>query len=502
MRDPSILPYRPTAEAWMLDDDDKLLAQIVDTGDKSYLSTPGGGIDEGEEAEEGLRRELIEETGVDPKELELHGKVDWDWSDKWPVTGKQKKRYQQFRGEAAHIFTGEIGAIGEATSQEGDAWDELPRVELEDALQKVLDEDTGGDEHMANYRSAQVQAIKSLMKKRQRRKGMSTRVADMFQHADADPETRLAEFEKKKAVYEADPTDKNKADYTMARIWLAQATGEGAEALEDSDDALVARVQELEDRVIDTGSIRREPDMHKKASVNTSIAFARRRTDTSPTMKQIEAENYKKGHVNLFGLNITLENPKGSFRRGINGSGVAWSVKMKHDYGYVKRSEGADGDHVDVFIGDNHKSEIVYVVNQYHGAKFDEVKVMLGFDTEEAAKKGYMRNYAKNWKGLHSIVPCTLQQFQSWVYDKKASKKEFPMEKKANIKELKKAKTHSDKGEYKDKAKIMRKLMKEDPAAFVLDLSQKPHPGIKHKRTGFRMHIPFKEVPAAMLIGS
>ena len=98
---------------------------------------------------------------------------------------------------------------------------------------------------------------------------------------------------------------------------------------------------------------------------------------------------------------------------------------MHHDYGYIKRTEGADGDHIDVFLGDNHKSEIVYVVNQYHGKKFDEVKVMLGFDTEQDARKGYLRNYAKGWKGLKSIVACTLEQFKTWSKDVKASKKEF-----------------------------------------------------------------------------
>lgn len=51
--------------------DGKLLAQQLTPGSdgkaRDYWCTPGGGIDDGESLYEGLRREMIEETGIAPK---------------------------------------------------------------------------------------------------------------------------------------------------------------------------------------------------------------------------------------------------------------------------------------------------------------------------------------------------------------------------------------------------------------------------------------------------
>jgi hypothetical protein len=133
-----------------------------------------------------------------------------------------------------------------------------------------------------------------------------------------------------------------------------------------------------------------------------------------PTEAQKEAGNYKKGHVTLHGLDITIENPRGSERSGTDKSGKPWRVEMAHHYGYIKRTEGADGDQVDVFIGPNPDSDKVFVVNQVDPStkRFDEHKVMLGFDNAAAARKGYLANYAKGWKGLGSIDPMSVETFK------------------------------------------------------------------------------------------
>lgn len=133
-----------------------------------------------------------------------------------------------------------------------------------------------------------------------------------------------------------------------------------------------------------------------------------------PTEAQKEAGNYKKGHVALHGLDITIENPRGSERSGTDKSGKPWRVEMAHHYGYIKRTEGADGDQVDVFIGPNPDSDKVFVVNQVDPStkRFDEHKVMLGFDNAAAARKGYLANYAKGWKGLGSIEPMSVETFK------------------------------------------------------------------------------------------
>ncbi|MGU5731430.1 LPD38 domain-containing protein [Aeromonas jandaei] len=147
------------------------------------------------------------------------------------------------------------------------------------------------------------------------------------------------------------------------------------------------------------------------------IEAARAEVAPEPTEAQKEAGNYKKGHLTLQGLDIALENPKGSTRSGTDQDGKAWQSTMAHDYGYIKRALGADGDHVDVFIGDRPDSEMVYVVDQVDPktGKFDEHKVMMGFADEQAARDGYLANYEKGWKGLSAIKAMPVEEFKRWV---------------------------------------------------------------------------------------
>ncbi|WP_162517685.1 LPD38 domain-containing protein [Aeromonas veronii] len=147
------------------------------------------------------------------------------------------------------------------------------------------------------------------------------------------------------------------------------------------------------------------------------IEAARAEVAPDPTEAQKEAGNYKKGHLTLQGLDIALENPKGSTRSGTDKDGKAWQSTMAHDYGYIKRTLGADGDHVDVFIGDQPDSETVYVVDQVDPktGRFDEHKVMMGFADEQAAQAGYLANYEKGWKGLSAIKAMPVEEFKRWV---------------------------------------------------------------------------------------
>lgn len=147
------------------------------------------------------------------------------------------------------------------------------------------------------------------------------------------------------------------------------------------------------------------------------VEAARAEVNTEPTQAQKEAGNYKKGHLKLHGFDIALENPKGSTRSGIAPDGKAWQSTMAHDYGYIKRTEGADGDHIDVFIGDQPDSDAVYVVDQVDPktGKFDEHKVMMGFADEAAARAGYLANYEDGWRGLGAIKTMPMEEFKHWV---------------------------------------------------------------------------------------
>jgi hypothetical protein len=111
-----------------------------------------------------------------------------------------------------------------------------------------------------------------------------------------------------------------------------------------------------------------------------------------PTPAQAAAGNYKKPRVKWAGLEIAIENPVGSVREG-----KGWRTKMQNAYGYICRSEGVDGDEVDVYLGPNMDgADTVYVVHQRKAGdwqSYDEDKVMLGFDSEEAAREAYLKHY-------------------------------------------------------------------------------------------------------------
>ena len=78
------------------------------------------------------------------------------------------------------------------------------------------------------------------------------------------------------------------------------------------------------------------------SGVQAALAAAEQETDPEPTEAQKEAGNYKKGHVRIDGFNVTIENPKGSVRRGTDASGKQWEQEMHNTYGYIRGTEGVD----------------------------------------------------------------------------------------------------------------------------------------------------------------
>lgn len=158
----------------------------------------------------------------------------------------------------------------------------------------------------------------------------------------------------------------------------------------------------------------------------TSIEAARAQVEQNPTEAQKEAGNYRKGHITIDGYNITLENPKGSERSGTDKDGNKWSVTMNNDYGYIRGTEGVDGDHIDVFLSDNPESGDVFVIDQVNpDGTFDEHKVMYGFKSALAAKRAYMANYSKDWTGLGNITRVSKEEFKKWVNSSRRKTKPF-----------------------------------------------------------------------------
>ena len=137
-------------------------------------------------------------------------------------------------------------------------------------------------------------------------------------------------------------------------------------------------------------------DYAEQVSKQKEVHEAGNEVNPNPTEAQKEAGNYKKGHVKVDGLDITIENPKGSERSGVDKSGKKWSISMNNDYGYIRGTKAVDGDHVDVFLGPDLNSPNVYVVDQVNpDGSFDEHKVMYGFSSIDEARDAYMSNYGE-----------------------------------------------------------------------------------------------------------
>jgi hypothetical protein len=188
-------------------------------------------------------------------------------------------------------------------------------------------------------------------------------------------------------------------DATGADVLLNQKTGE-AHALTLSFDKKLAR-----DLI--HGLVRAAADQSPN-SPNNSLPES--------TPAQNKAGNYLKPPVSLNGYSIRVENPKGSERRGTDPDGKDWSVTMGSDYGYINGTRAADGDGVDVYVGDNPEAAGIFVIDQVNkDGSFDEPKVVMGVADEAQARQTYLSNYEPGWTGLGAITPMSREQFDAWL---------------------------------------------------------------------------------------
>ena len=144
-------------------------------------------------------------------------------------------------------------------------------------------------------------------------------------------------------------------------------------------------------------------------------------TNPSPTPAQAEAGNYAQGRVNLHGIDIAIETPRGATRSGTDPDGQPWSVTMPDHYGRIRQVPGADGDEMDVYLGPGAEdaSLPVFVVDQVDHAtgRFDEHKVMMGYATEAEAQAAYDQafNDGNGPARRISVTTMDLPGFKAWM---------------------------------------------------------------------------------------
>lgn len=126
-----------------------------------------------------------------------------------------------------------------------------------------------------------------------------------------------------------------------------------------------------------------------------------------------------KGTIALPGLPlIRVETPKGDTRSGTDRDGNPWSVVMPAHYGEFARTEGVDGDPVDVFVGPDEHAAHAYVAHMAvpGTTRYDEDKVLCGFRTRDEAEAILRRAY--NRPGLVlGLRKLTIPALAAWLAD-------------------------------------------------------------------------------------
>lgn len=211
-------------------------------------------------------------------------------------------------------------------------------------------------------------------------------------------------------------------NYSFGNEFVSVTDVEGDNVLLGEDgtvyfiDPIIRFKKPLREVVVALGGVEKQAP-----TIGEQVRAAETEVDTHPTDKQKEAGNYKKGHVQVGTFNVTIENPKGSIRSGIDANGNRWETAMKNTYGYIRGTKGVDGDHIDVFLADDidgWDGRRVFVIDQYNeDGTFDEHKVMLGFNDEADAQRAYLSNYEAGWADSRKIV-CTsvnMEDFEKWI---------------------------------------------------------------------------------------
>ncbi len=184
-----------------------------------------------------------------------------------------------------------------------------------------------------------------------------------------------------------------------------------AVAAEDGPDAAAAV-----GKVLDGQGTRTAP-VQVETAQDIDMAAARA---AEPTPAQAEAGNYRMGHVRIHGLDITIETPRGGTRTGLDAEGRPWSnPDYPAHYGYLKAGRDTGDGKVDVFVGDEPASRLVYVIDQIDPktGKFDEPKVMIGFEGRALAAEVYQTAFpdGSGEARMGAITPMTVAEFQAWL---------------------------------------------------------------------------------------
>ena len=109
------------------------------------------------------------------------------------------------------------------------------------------------------------------------------------------------------------------------------------------------------------------------------------------------------------GLKISIENKKGSVRRGVDKDGHQWATKMHFDYGYIRGSEGTDGDHLDCVSPDTKILMANYTEKRADEIVLGDELVGIEIETHQYQQRKQIKTKVVNLsKGVDEMLEITL----------------------------------------------------------------------------------------------
>lgn len=113
------------------------------------------------------------------------------------------------------------------------------------------------------------------------------------------------------------------------------------------------------------------------------------------------------------GIKVFVDRPRGYRQSGTGADGASWERVYLVDYGFIDGTRGGDREELDVFCGPDRHAPQAFVAAQVNTKdRFDEYKVFLGFDTEDAARACYVAHIpTRMLSGFFSVPVEALRGF-------------------------------------------------------------------------------------------
>lgn len=115
------------------------------------------------------------------------------------------------------------------------------------------------------------------------------------------------------------------------------------------------------------------------------------------------------GRTKLYGMDISIENKKGSYRSGVDSDGHKWKCLMHYDYGYIRGTVGTDGDHVDCISPETKILMADYTEKKAENICIGDELIGISLETKKNVQRKQIKTKVVNIsKGVQDMLEITL----------------------------------------------------------------------------------------------